>query len=239
LPDIDLSTRFWDKWNAEHRAADKLTNVSLDQKREVLQWLRTYGVRHSCILDVGCGTGWLCDSLQEFGQVVGTDLSRDCIRAAKQRAPRVEFHAGDFMSLDLPAENYDVIVSLEVLAHVYDQRAFANKLAALLKPGGLLILATQNKPMLQRWAIVPPPAPGQERRWLDQAEIRQLLEPSFRIVDMRTITPIAHRFPLRLLTARRVRTLIPGFTQWQEKRGWGWTIMILAQKAATGSTAPA
>ena len=43
---------------------------------------------------------------------------------------------------------------------------------------------------------------------------------------------IESKLPLRLLTAPTVRKIIPGLTRWDEKRGWGWTIMVLAQKPA-------
>lgn len=230
MSELEVSTQFWDAWNARNRSADRLTDISLDQRRVVLGWLNALGVRDARILEVGCGTGWLCESLMNFGQVTGVDLSVSCLSDAAARLPQAEFRAGDFMDLDFAESSLDVIVSLEVLAHVTDQRRFMDKIARLLKPGGRLMLATQNKSMLEKWAIVAPLKPGHVRRWVDQNEIRQLLEPQFRIEEMFTITPRAHRLPLRLLTAKRVRSLIPGFTSWQERRGWGWTIMVLAQR---------
>lgn len=232
MSEADASAQFWDDWNAHARQPSMLTDVSLDQRREILRWLRGLDLRDARILEVGCGTGWLCESLAAFGHVTGTDLSQKCLEEAARLLPQAEFVAGDFMELTFAPESYDVVVSLEVLAHVPDQRAFVEKIAGLLKPGGRLMLATQNKPMLQRWAVVAPQAPGQVRQWRDQAEIRALLEPHFAVEEMYTVTPIAHRLPLRLLTAKRVRALIPGLTRWEEKRGWGWTIMVLARKRA-------
>lgn len=230
MTDIDLSASFWDDWNAQSRQPSQLSDVSLDQRRTILAWLDRANLAGGNLLEVGCGTGWMCESLMRFGQVTGTDLSQRCLEEAQQRLPGATFVAGDFMALDFPEAHYDAICSLEVLSHVADQPAFIAKLARLLKPGGVLMLATQNKPMLQRWANVRPPAPGQIRKWTDQAEIRSLLAPHFETREMFTITPIAHKMPLRLLTAKKLRTLVPGLTAWEERRGWGWTIMVLAQK---------
>src|SRR5688572_9307156 len=228
----DIAETFWDDWNWRSRQPTKLGVISLDQKRVVLRWMRDRGVHDADILEVGCGTGWLCEALLGFGRVTGVDLSRQCLEEAGRRLPDATFIAGDFMRLDLPERAYDMICALEVLAHVADQPAFIAKLARLLKPNGLLMLATQNKPMLERWAAVPPPAPGQLRRWVDQNEVDALLAPTFNVLEMFTVTPLAHKMPLRLITAPRVRALIPGLTAWEEHRGWGRTIMVLAQKAA-------
>ena len=227
-----LAAKFWDEWNWRSRQPDQLGVISHDQEREVLRFLAETGVRDAEILDVGCGTGWLCEHLLRFGRVTGTDLSRHCLEAARERLPEARFVDGDFMALDFPSRHYDVICALEVLAHMPDQPAFVAKLARLLKPGGLLMLATQNRPMLERWAKVAPPAPGQVRHWLDQDEVRAALEPHFAIREIFTVTPLAHKLPLRLLTAPRLRAIVPGLTAWEEHRGWGRTIMVLAQAGA-------
>jgi 2-polyprenyl-3-methyl-5-hydroxy-6-metoxy-1,4-benzoquinol methylase len=226
----NIAEAFWDDWNWRSRQPAQLGPISLDQKRAVLRWLEAHQVSGAEILEVGCGTGWMCEALLGFGRVTGLDLSRKCLDEARRRMPHADFIVGDVMHLDLPENRYDVICALEVLAHIDDQPGFIAKLARLLKPGGLLMLATQNRPMLERWAKVAPPAPGQIRRWLDQNEVRALLASSFRIQEMFTVTPLAHKLPLRLITAPRVRALIPGLTPWEERRGWGRTIMVLARK---------
>ncbi|WP_311966896.1 class I SAM-dependent methyltransferase [Bradyrhizobium australiense] len=122
----------------------------------MVSWLEALNRKDLRIPDVGCGAGWLCSQLTRFGQVTGTDLSDEVLARAARRVPEAHFVAGDFMSLDLRSATYDVAISLEVLAHVSDQPAFLGKIAGLLKRGGYLMLATQNKPALMRNDI---PAP--------------------------------------------------------------------------------
>ena len=55
------------------------------------------------------------------------------------------------MALDFGVGQFDVAVSLEVLSHVADTQAFIDKIASLLKPGGYLMLATQNRSVLERY----------------------------------------------------------------------------------------
>ncbi|MGO8085324.1 class I SAM-dependent methyltransferase, partial [Rhizobium leguminosarum] len=82
---------------------------------------------------------------------------------AAERMPDATFVAGDVMTVDVGSD-FDVVVSLEVLAYVADQAAYVARLAGWLKPGGRLMLATQNRPVLQHFCNIPPPAPGQRRK---------------------------------------------------------------------------
>ena len=93
------------------------------------------------------------------------------------------------MELELGANSFDVVVTLEVLSHVADQRAFIRKLARHLRPGGHLMLATQNRFVLQYLNRRPPPLPGQLRRWVDRRELRDLLEPEFEVSELFSVTP--------------------------------------------------
>jgi 2-polyprenyl-3-methyl-5-hydroxy-6-metoxy-1,4-benzoquinol methylase len=114
---------FWNAWNAACREHE-IDRVSIDQGDQVARWLQQLGRKNLDILEVGCGAGWLCSRLREFGAVTGTDLSNEVLERASARSPDVTYVAGDFMVLDFRKEAYDVIVSLEVLSHVTDQSAF-------------------------------------------------------------------------------------------------------------------
>jgi len=141
------------------------------------------------------------------------------------------------MALPFEEISFDVVVTLEVLAHVEDQAAFVAKLHAVLKPGGWLMLATQNRPVLERHNMntIKAPAPGQLRRWTSAFELRALLEPHFDVRELFSKTPRASQGPFRILNARPVRQamrLLVGnrFERLKERMGLGWTLMCLAQK---------
>jgi 2-polyprenyl-3-methyl-5-hydroxy-6-metoxy-1,4-benzoquinol methylase len=137
-------------------ARRSLTVSQRDRRRSSADGLESLGRTDLSILEVGCGSGWFCPQLMRFGVVTGTDLSDEGLARAQQRAPEATFVAGDFMSLDLRTD-FDVVVTLEVLSHVLDQRAFIGKLASHLRPGGHLMLATQNRFVLQYLNWRPPP----------------------------------------------------------------------------------
>lgn len=215
---------FWNSWNAEAREQVQ-GDMSLDQAATVEAWI---GDRRDLrILDAGCGTGWMVERLVGNGTVVGTDLADEVVQRARERVPAATFVAGDIMSVDV-GDDFDVIVSLEVLSHVADQRAFLRRLRSLLRTDGRLIIATQNRPVLERFNRLPPPGPGQLRHWVDRSELRTLLEDAGFVVDeIRLRTPKSDHGPMRAI-AKAGRVL--RCSALLERLGFGWTIMASATR---------
>ena len=232
---IPVQRQFWNQWNASTREK-AIDEVSLRQAKVVRGWLNAFfrGMDPD-IIEVGCGAAWFSPQLARFGRVTATDLSDEVLARAKQCVPEVQFVAGDFMSLDFGGNAFDIAVSLEVLSHVADQRAFIQKIARHLRPAGYLMLATQNRFVLQHFNRIPPPAPGQLRRWVDQRELRMLLEPEFEVLQLFSVTCRANRGLMRLIHSRKlnwlVRVLIGDRVErFKEAIGLGWTLMALARK---------
>lgn len=223
----------WNKWNTGARREIALDEVSKDQSDLILKWLRGLGRADLNILDAGCGSGWMCARMSELGQVTGVDLADEVIARAQQRWPHVRFIAGDFLSMDLPEQSFDAVVSLEVLSHVPDQLGYIAKIARLLKPGGAFLIATQNAPVLHLNRV--PPPEGWYRRWVDRRELREMLEPHMNVIEMTTVVPRAKVGPLRVLGARRVRrvmNMLTGGLYQRKLEGWGlgWSIVCYAVK---------
>lgn len=233
-PSIAEQRDAWEKWNRETRE-QRLSDISTDQRDRVIDWLKALNRRDLRIIDVGCGAGWLCTELCRFGRVTAIDLSADVLARAQVRMPQVAFIPGDFMELPFEDESFDVVVSLEMLAHVADQSAFISRLARILRPGGVLMLATQNRPVLERLNRVPPPAPGSIRKWVSEAELRDLLRPHFDINELAIITPKTNRLPWRLVSNGTVDPILKTLfadapKRLKERMGWGWTIITLARR---------
>jgi 2-polyprenyl-3-methyl-5-hydroxy-6-metoxy-1,4-benzoquinol methylase len=230
---------FWNDWNASTREVS-LGRVSVDQAETVTTWLRRLGRNDLDIIDVGCGAGWLCERMTQFGRVTGTDLADSVLKRAGERLPEVRFVAGDFMTLDFGAQAYDVAVSLEVLSSVADQPAFLAKIASLLKPRGYLMLSTPNRLQLERNDI-PPPGQGQIRQWVDRRELKTLLSRDFNVEELFSITPQFNYGPLRYvnsdrlhhgLSSKGLRSVSRALIRCQERAWLGWTLMALARKRA-------
>jgi 2-polyprenyl-3-methyl-5-hydroxy-6-metoxy-1,4-benzoquinol methylase len=99
------------------------------------------------LLDAGCGNGSLGVLYQQFArEVYAFDLSESGIEHAKEllgdnRVRRASAY-DDFTQLFADAQQFDVIVSCELIEHLYDPRAFVDRAFEALPPGGRLILST-------------------------------------------------------------------------------------------------
>jgi 2-polyprenyl-6-hydroxyphenyl methylase/3-demethylubiquinone-9 3-methyltransferase len=98
------------------------------------------------VLDIGCGNGYACGEFLKHGcTVVGIDLSQSGITLARRAYPQGRFEAvsADSKILEhLREEPFDLIVSTEVVEHLYSPREYARGAFDALKPGGRFICTT-------------------------------------------------------------------------------------------------
>jgi 2-polyprenyl-3-methyl-5-hydroxy-6-metoxy-1,4-benzoquinol methylase len=223
----------WDTWNSRYRQPDAFHDApSARRMQEVLASLSRLGIQQGKILEIGCGTGWLSFKLRQFGAVTAVDLGTEIIRTAKAAMPEIDFRSGDIFELDLPTNHYDVIVTLETFSHVADQTQFVRRLARLLKPGGSLILTTQNKFVFDRCNV--PPNKGYTRKWVTMRTLRRLLQPEFSIARATSLEPLGHGGMLRIVNSAKLNHLFNSMFDesrvkgLKERAGFGQTLFVLA-----------
>jgi 2-polyprenyl-6-hydroxyphenyl methylase/3-demethylubiquinone-9 3-methyltransferase len=96
------------------------------------------------IFELGCGNGAVAEVLTRHGyQLTGVDVSVQGVEQAQRRHPHLSLQLGS--AYDRLADTYGrfpVVVSLEVVEHLYDPRAFARTLFNLIEPSGTVIVST-------------------------------------------------------------------------------------------------
>jgi 2-polyprenyl-6-hydroxyphenyl methylase/3-demethylubiquinone-9 3-methyltransferase len=102
------------------------------------------------VLDIGCGGGILCEPLARLGaSVTGVDPAQNNIAAAQQHAARsglaVDYRCSSAESLAEAGEVFDVVLAMEVVEHVTDVGLFVELAAGMVRPGGLMFVATLNR----------------------------------------------------------------------------------------------
>ncbi|MFN7176608.1 MAG: bifunctional 2-polyprenyl-6-hydroxyphenol methylase/3-demethylubiquinol 3-O-methyltransferase UbiG [Thermaurantiacus sp.] len=104
------------------------------------------------LLDIGCGGGLVSEPMARLGaKVTGVDAAEPNIKTALVHAREagldIDYRHGTAEQL-LAAEGpglFDVVLNLEVVEHVADPAQFLTDCAALVKPGGLMIVGTINR----------------------------------------------------------------------------------------------
>src|SRR5215471_10587172 len=103
------------------------------------------------LLDIGCGGGLLSEPMSRLGfAVTGVDASERNVATAAAHAEQgglaIDYRATTAEALLAAGEPaFDVILNMEVIEHVADPGEFLRTCAALLAPGGLMIVATLNR----------------------------------------------------------------------------------------------
>lgn len=96
------------------------------------------------IFELGCGNGAVAEVLTRQGyRLTGVDVSVQGVEQAQRRHPHLSLQLGS--AYDRLANTYGrfpVVISLEVVEHLYDPRAFARTLFDLVEPSGTAIVST-------------------------------------------------------------------------------------------------
>lgn len=102
------------------------------------------------LLDIGCGGGLLSEPMARMGaNVLGADASERNIGIASTHAAQsgvtVDYRAVTAEALAADGEKFDIVLNMEVVEHVADVPFFIETCASMVKPGGLMFIATINR----------------------------------------------------------------------------------------------
>lgn len=102
------------------------------------------------ILDIGCGGGLISEPFCNMGgDVLAIDASPINIEIAKTHAQKnnlkINYLASSAEDLAQTNQQFDVVLALEIIEHVSDIELFIKSCGQLVKPNGLLFIATINR----------------------------------------------------------------------------------------------
>ena len=139
-----LAHRWWDA-GSEFKPLHDINPLRLDYIDRIA------GLDGKVVLDVGCGGGFLSESMAERGaQVTGIDLGEKALNVAQlhrlESGVSVDYRliSVEAMAAERPA-SFDVVTCMEILEHVPDPAAIVAACSTLVKPGGHVFLSTLNR----------------------------------------------------------------------------------------------
>jgi len=112
--------------------------------RRFINEIKKHGIVSERVLEVGCGYGYFLDEAKHFfSYLAGTEFSEEAGRYARNISG-ADIHIGDIYSLPDHYNNFDLIVMINVIEHVYHPIELLNFLKKRITRGGRIIIATPD-----------------------------------------------------------------------------------------------
>jgi 2-polyprenyl-6-hydroxyphenyl methylase/3-demethylubiquinone-9 3-methyltransferase len=161
------------------------------------------------MLDIGCGGGILSESMARLGaQVTGTEITDKNVRVAQIHAEwsalNIQYRLITADDLAASGETFDAVLNMEVVEHVEQLPEFLASCGRLVRPGGVMVVATINRtPLAWLIAII-----GAERilGWLPKGthHYRKLVKPAEVTSGLGDDFSLLHRTGVRVNPFNRV-----------------------------------
>lgn len=114
------------------------------------------------LLDVGCAAGFTAAAARDRGwKVTGVEISDFAAAHAREKLG-LDVRVGSFTDMDLPREEFDLALMLDVIEHFKSPAKAMRKAAEALRPGGLALVMTPNydspasRKLGAAWGLVAP-----------------------------------------------------------------------------------
>lgn len=177
------------------------------------------------LLDIGCATGALLNSLQKKGYAVtGLEI---CEPAAEfGRSTRgLDIRTNTLEAERFPDERFAFVHSSHVIEHLTDPAGFAAEVARILKPGGYAVITTPN-------------IDGAQARWY-KARWRSCIADHVVLFSKRTLSRLFRQNGFEIITTKTWGGLAAGADKpflkkildpLAKKMGFGDVVIMLARK---------
>jgi SAM-dependent methyltransferase len=99
------------------------------------------------ILEIGTGSGFFLDFAREVfpnSRFSGVEYDERLLAETTSRAPHANLIQGNAENFDLGQGVFDLVVSFQVIEHLYNPSAMLENVLTHLKPGGLFLVTTPN-----------------------------------------------------------------------------------------------
>lgn len=113
--------------------------------------------RPACVLDLGCGAGFLANYLAAAGhRVTGIDTTAENLVVARQydRTGQVTYAVADACALPFAAGTFDVVCTMDLIEHVENPEGLIAEASRVLAPGGQLYFHTFNRNWLAYLIVI-------------------------------------------------------------------------------------
>ena len=205
----DIATRF-DGLAASREAWIARNRYYYEDQKRYYRFLVPEGVS---VLEVGCGTGDLLETLNP-SRGVGVDISSEMVCVASRKHPRMEFRHVDVERIEPWGETFDVLILADVVGHLHDIEETLMRLRSFCRPDTRVIVSYYNflwEPILKAGEKVGLKMPQEHQNWLSTEDICNVLSLAhFEVVKTESRLLVPKKIPLLGDLVNRYVAPLPG-----------------------------
>lgn len=144
--DVDDVSRYYDEW--AQRYDRDLVDWAYVAPDVASSYLVTHGSKTGSVLDAGCGTGLVGQSLRRAGftgSLTGIDVSAESLRRAEQTSAYDVTSAADLQrSLDFDDDTFDGLICVGVMTYVPDVGGCWREFCRIVRAGGVVVITQRE-----------------------------------------------------------------------------------------------
>jgi len=136
---------YWNKYIFPATEDARRENIFRPRAERVKEICDRHGKAGGVLLEVGSGFGTFCAEMQRIGgfsRIIAVEPTPDLSNTCRERG--IEVINKPVEQVSFGRDEIDVIVSFEVIEHLFSPRDFLIKCRDILSPGGLLVLSCPN-----------------------------------------------------------------------------------------------
>jgi ubiquinone biosynthesis O-methyltransferase len=137
---------FYDRFSKDWET--KINNLETNKRLKVVfdDLINTKELKNVKFLEVGCGLGYFSNKAFRLGaKVTGIDIGSSLVSINKKKTPKGNFKVASASNLPFKNNQFDIVLSTEVIEHVDNQKKALSEMIRVLKKGGILVITTPNK----------------------------------------------------------------------------------------------
>ena len=165
-----------EQFDAMAPRVDKWRRRGRHYHEDLASFLRFHVPEGRAVLEIGCSTGWLLNSLKP-SRGVGIDVSERTLQIAREAYPQYQFVKGDAEALPID-EKFDYVILSNLVGHLTDVYQAFTELRRVCTPSTRVIVTHYSKlwePVLNAAEKLRLKMPEQLENWLTLGDLENLL----------------------------------------------------------------
>jgi len=131
----------------KYKSKNKLKQIMIKRFQEKLLTIFTNEDQNTSLLDAGCGEGFISNYIYDqtkIKNITGIDINKDSLAFAKSNNKNIKYKKGDIYKLGFKDEEFDIVITLEVLEHLTNPSQALKEIIRVAK--NKIIISVPNEP---------------------------------------------------------------------------------------------